>query len=157
MPRVQKHSFPSLINGSQGTGDNRLSVTDQCPSFLAKHTGLPCSKSQRAGEKPKDIWVNFFCSSNFALKKPKTTNRRCWRQTDQKATFYFSPWNIHSRDTCIADSFAHYKSTSPVLCSSFCSNIQVTKVRKGNTRKRLSALYITVARLCFDTFCWFNI
>lgn len=69
----------------------------------------------------------------------------------------FLPLEYLLRDTCIADNFTHYKSTSAVLYSSFCSNIQVTKVRKCNTRRNLRVLYITVAPLCFDTFCWFNI
>lgn len=138
--------------------DRTQKVKCHWPTSIFLHKGYrsPWLQKLELERNPKtSVLIYYFCSSNFTSKKKKKRhNWRCWRET----VHFISPPGIFTpRDTCITDSFAHYKSTSTVLCSSFCSNIQVTKVRKHNTRKSLRVLYITVAQLCFDTFCWFNI
>lgn len=151
----------SFIDSSPWGGHQRPRVADQCPSFLAKRKVSMAPKPKTRGEtqRPGGYFIAVAQTLHQAkqTKKKKKTHEGAWAQQIRKLHFYPSPWNIYSGAAWITDSFAHHKSTSAMLCSSFCCSIKATKVRRCNMREGFWVLYITAAWLRFDTVCWFNI
>lgn len=125
-----------------------MSLTNVHLSWQSIQVSL-APKAKELGRNPKTSGLIYFCSSNFALKKKQN-------QTEDAGDNRSESYVLFLPLECLLHEIhalqVHYKSTSTVLCSSFCSNIQVTKVRKRNTRKCLRVVYITVPQLCLTPF-----